>query len=171
VEALRVRRVLPRLGVAGAEEFGDGEAGDGAAAVPVFPERLAEEALADALSDDGLGLCRAGLPAALLEAPPGWRPRRVQEDADAAERVVQLGERARTRGAHGAGRERDVGPGHGPELRRRDPGPEREERAPPDRHHPHMPLDPAHADARPLGIFAEDEIETGVFDGFADQGW
>src|SRR5690606_32909287 len=66
VEALGVRRILPRLGVAGAEEIGDGELGDGEASYYVFPQHLAEERLAVALSDDGFGLGRADPPEALL---------------------------------------------------------------------------------------------------------
>lgn len=43
----------PGLGVAGAEEFGNGNAGDGAGPAPVVHEGLAEEVLAAALFDEG----------------------------------------------------------------------------------------------------------------------
>jgi len=46
----------PRFGVAGAEQFRDGDAGDGAGSPPIVHERFSEEILADALLDEGESL-------------------------------------------------------------------------------------------------------------------
>jgi hypothetical protein len=50
--------VGPWLDVARAEERGDREAGDGAAALPKLQESVAKQALSDALNDETLSLCR-----------------------------------------------------------------------------------------------------------------
>lgn len=61
VEALGVRGAVgPGFGVAGAEEFGDVEAGNGAGAAPVFHQGFAEQVLAHTTFGQGQCLSGAG---------------------------------------------------------------------------------------------------------------
>jgi hypothetical protein len=91
VEALGVAGAVgPGLDVARAEQLWDGEAGDGAAALPVLEQAVAEEVLADALDDEALGLGglrqRCGL---LLEAVEQLVGQRLAELEGAAQQPVE----------------------------------------------------------------------------------